>query len=65
MSNTRTSVEQELKHCTNENLIKALNTARQRADEAWDSDGTKIWAERAQAYATELTRRYNANKAGA
>jgi hypothetical protein len=54
--------EDLLKNWYQEDLIEALKSARQRAEESWTADGSKMWAERAEAYAAELNRRYEANK---
>jgi hypothetical protein len=62
MKKLEISTEDLLKNWYQEDLIEALKSARQRAEEAWTEDGSKMWAERAEAYAAELNRRYEANK---
>jgi hypothetical protein len=62
MKKLEISNEDLLKNWYQEDLIEAVRSARQRADEAWDANGSKMWAERAEAYAAELKRRYEASK---
>ena len=48
-----------VKTWTTEDLVKALASARQRSNEAWEYRAKQMWAERATAYSAELyNRRY-------
>jgi hypothetical protein len=64
MNKLEISNEDLLKNWYHEDLIEALESARQRSEESWTEDGSKMWAERAEAYSAELDRRYKLNKAG-
>jgi hypothetical protein len=63
MKKLEISNEDLLKNWYHEDLIEALNSARDRSHEAWDANTSKMWADRADAYAAELDRRYKLNKA--
>lgn len=65
MNDTKITVEQELKHRTNQDLYETLILVRAWASEAWDTKTAEYWAERAAEIAGELTRRAEADKAGA
>ncbi len=65
MNNTKISIEQELKHRTNQDLHDTLILVRAWASEAWEAKTAEYWRERAAEIAGELTRRAEADKAGA
>jgi hypothetical protein len=58
MKKLEISNEDLLKNWYHEDLIESLNSARERSNEAWDANTSKMWADRADAYAAELERRY-------
>ena len=62
MKKLEISNEDLLKNWYHEDLIESLDLARERSNEAWDEATSKMWANRAEAYATELDRRYKLNK---
>lgn len=62
MKKLEISTEDLLKNWDHKDLIEALDSARQRSNEAWTQEASKMWADRAEAYATELDRRYKLNK---
>lgn len=62
MKKLEISTEDLLKNWDHQDLIEALDSARQRSNEAWEEATSKMWAKRAEAYSTELDRRYKLNK---
>lgn len=62
MKKLEISNEDLLKNWYHADLIEALDSARDRSNEAWDANTSKMWADRADAYAAELDRRYKLNK---
>jgi hypothetical protein len=65
MNKETISVEQELKHRTNQDLHETLSLVRLFAQEAWEQKTAEYWNQRAAEIHGELTRRVNADKAGA
>lgn len=63
MKKLEISTEDLLKNWYHADLIDALESATQRANEAWDEKTAKMWANRANDYSAELDRRYKLNKA--
>ena len=65
MNKEAISVEEELKNKTNQDLYETLMLVRVWAREAWDTKTAEYWNQRAAEIHGELTRRVNADKAGA